>query len=194
MILLISACSTEYSPEYEVAVKDEIVEMRNNSTTFTAAEISEMFLPIISFSIDNNPKRDSILLNNEQLVILLLSMTIHETNYLKSGLVSCENVLGIKKLKLRPSISLKTFEYNNNVKTTELAEFACFYSFADCYHNWITMITSNKKYEDFCKAETLPNAIFELAEIYATDPEYNSHIRGYAITISELFNLSKLMK
>ena len=111
-------------------------------------------------------------ITNHDLKICITSQIILETGFLKSKLLQINNVLGIKKLSLRPYFDKMTIEYSNGKKITKKQSFASFYSISDCLHNYFTIIKGKrflkvrqaKNYYDYCIA--LQNCG------YATDPEY----------------------
>ena len=107
-----------------------------------------------------------------ELRIAITAMVCLETGYMKSELVYSNNVLGIKTLKLRPSTTNYTLEEYKGKLKPEKARFAAFYSFEDCFHNFFTIMKTDR-YKPVRDAGNVSDFLFQIQKCgYATDTKY----------------------
>jgi len=116
---------------------------------------------------------DSFGINKHTLKTCITAQIILETGHMKSELVQINNILGIKKLKLRPYFTKHTNEYDkNDKKSYKKQKFASFYSISDCLHNYFTIL-SKKRFKRVRSATDYRDYCIALQKCgYATDPRY----------------------
>jgi len=143
-------------------------------------EVFNLIKPVIKIQVDSNIEYFAC--DSEDLIYFIGAMVLLESGNLKSQLTFHNNLLGIKKLKLRPSVLYGTNEYINKELKQVSGEFAVFYSFSDCFHNFFTIIktTENKgklRYKPLMEATTIAELCIEISACgYATDPKYTQKV------------------
>ncbi len=126
---------------------------------------------------------DSFQISKHELKLCLVSQIILESGYLRSDLLQINNILGIKKLKLRPFFRKQTTEYIKGKKVIKTAKFSSFYSIEDCLHNYFT-IMKGKRFLPVRKAINTSDYCFELQKCgYATDPAYSYKLQQIIKTL-----------
>lgn len=125
----------------------------------------------LMFQINQNYTNFKI--SKHELSLCISAMVILETANLKSELLQINNLLGTKKLKLRPYFSKKTNEYIKGNKKLISAKFTSFYSVDDCFANFFTIML-NKRYNAVRNATNAYDFLIEIQNCgYASDPAYS---------------------
>lgn len=97
---------------------------------------------------------------------------------------SSHNLFGIKASSNWKGDSARaiTSEFRNGERVKETAEFRSYASYKDSFHDLVTLLQSNNRYQDVLKSADNPEQfVRELQKAgYATDPEYASKISQIA--------------
>ena len=155
-------------------IKNVAFKKKQKNELLTSFEVYNLMEKIIVSQIDSNQYQFK--LNKVDLRKCITAMICVESGHLNSSLVLINNLLGIKVLKLRPSLKFPSDEYNKNQKKmiSELSNFAAFFSFEDCIHNWFT-IMKGKRFLKVRESENISDFLFYIQKCgYATDPAYMS--------------------
>lgn len=101
---------------------------------------------------------------------------------------SSHNLFGIKSLGgwEGDSARVLTTEYKGGKAVKEAAEFRTYDSFKESFHDYVSFLQSNKRYEDALDATAKPEAfVRELQQAgYATDPQYARKVAQIARQMS----------
>ena len=97
---------------------------------------------------------------------------------------SSHNLFGIKASSNWTGNSARaiTSEFRNGAMVKETAEFRSYDSYKDCFHDLVTLLQTNNRYQDVVKSADNPEQfVCELQKAgYATDPDYASKISQIA--------------